>query len=198
MVLFLFSYSVILYLFVYLAASKWYLAVSAPALFIVLYIFYWNAYLSNFFAIVFAISITLYLATALTWKYIAVFVPLLTLLDLVQVWGTGLMGKAAEKLITLHLPAMITVTAFPSDMNAALGLGDIFLAGILAIQSTQKHGRKFGYLSIVAITAFFSLFWIIQINLQIRYLPATVPITGGWLIAMIIKRIKNKELKKRR
>jgi len=100
---------------------------------------------------------SLYLGSALTWKYIAVFVPLLTLLDLVQVLGTGLMGKAAEKLITLQPPAMIGVTTFPSDMKAALGLGDAFLAGILAIQSTQKYGRKFGLLSTVAITAIFSL-----------------------------------------
>jgi len=153
--------------------------------------------LSNFFSIVFAVFITLYLGSALTWKYIAVFVPLLTLLDLVQVWGTGLMGKAAEKLITLQLPAMISVTAFPSDMKVALGLGDIFLAGILSIQSAQKYGRKFGLLSIGAITAIFSLFWIIQINLQVRYLPATVPITGGWLVAMMVKQIRDKELKKR-
>jgi len=197
MVLFLFSYSAILYLFAYLIASKWYLAVLAPALFIFLYIFYWNVYLSNLFAIVFAISISLYVGSALTWKYIVVFVPLLTLLDLVQVWGTGLMGKVAEKLITLQLPAMISVTAFPSDMQAALGLGDVFLAGILAIQSTQKYGRKFGLLSIVTITVIFSLFWIIQINLQVRYLPATVPITGGWLVAMMAKQIRDKELKKR-
>jgi hypothetical protein len=197
MVLFLFSYSVILYLFAYLAASKWYLAILAPALFIVLYIYYWNMYLSNFFAIIFAISITLYFGSALTWKYITVFVPLLTLLDLVQVLGTGLMGQAAEKLIKLHLPAMISVTAFPSNIEVALGLGDVFLAGILAIQSTQKYGRKFGLLSIVAITAIFYLFWIIQINLQIRYLPATVPITSGWLIAMIAKQIKDKGLRKR-
>jgi len=196
-VLFLFSYSVILYLFAYLTTSKWYLAALPPALFIFLYIFYWNAYLSNFFAIVFAIFISLYLGSALTWKYIIVFVPLLTLMDLVQVWGTGLMGKAAEKLITLQLPAIISVTAFPAGMKAALGLGDVFLAGILAIQSTQKYGRKFGLLSIVTITAIFFLFWIIQINLQIRYLPATIPITGGWLVAIIAKQIRDKELGKR-
>ncbi len=192
MVLFLFSYSTILYLFAYLTASKWYLAVLAPVLFIFLYVFYWNVYLSNFFAIVFAISISLYLGSSLTWKYIVIFVPLLTLLDLVQVWGTGFMGQAAEKLITLRLPAMISVTAFPSAMEVALGLGDLFLAGILAIQSAQKYGRKFGLLSIVAITAFFSLFWIIQINLEVRYLPATVPITGGWLIAILLKQVRDK------
>lgn len=189
MTLFLFSYSLMLYLFTYIIAPKWYLAAFTPALFVVLYFFYWNTYLSNFFAVFFAVSVSIYLGSVLTWKYVAVFVPLLTLLDIVQVWGTKFMGQAAEKLIALQLPALISVWTFPSELKAALGLGDAFLAGLLAIQSTQKYGRKFAFASIVTITVIFSLIWTAQLNFQIRYLPATVPITGGWLAAIGVKRI---------
>lgn len=188
-ILFLFSYSVVLFLFTYVMAPKWYLAVLTPLLFVVLYIYCWNTHLSNLFAVIFAVSISLFLGSSFTWKSVAAFVPLLTLMDVVQVLGTGFMGTAAEKIQVLLLPAMIDLPTFPSGGQGILGLGDIFLAGLLAIQSTHKHGRKFGLSSVIAMTAVFSLTWIIQINSPIRYLPATVPIAGGWLIALGIKRL---------
>jgi len=110
-------------------------------------------------------------------------------MDVVQVLGTGFMGTAAEKIQVLQLPAMIDLPTFPSGGQGILGLGDIFLVGLLAIQSTHLHGKKFGLSSVIAMTAVFSLTWIIQMNSPIRYFPATVPIAIGWLTAIAAKHL---------
>lgn len=81
MVFFLFAYSTILFLFTYLLAPKWYLAVPIPVLFIALYLSpYWNIYLFDFFAIIFAVCISVYMGSLFTWKTTAAFVALLTIM----------------------------------------------------------------------------------------------------------------------
>jgi hypothetical protein len=86
MFFFLFVYSVILFLFTYLLVPKWYLAVPVPFLFIALYLSpYWNIYLFNFFAIIFAVCISIYIGSLFTWKTTAVFVALVTIMDVIQV-----------------------------------------------------------------------------------------------------------------
>ena len=184
LVLFLGIYSLVLFLFTYLVVPKWYLAVLTPALFIILYFYYWNMYLLNFFAIIFAIFISIYLGSLFTWKTTAAFVALLTIMDIVQVLVTGFMGVSSQKMIELGLPVMIIIPTFPSEGQIGLGLGDIFFFGLLIIQTTQKYGRRFGLASVLIITAVFLIFETIQLNFVVRYLPATVFVTCGWLTAL--------------
>jgi len=189
MVLFLYAYSMMLFLFTYLVVPKWYLAVLTPALFIALYVLYrdthvWEAYLLNIFAIIFAICISVYMGGLFSWKTTTVFVVLLTLMDLVQVLITGFMVESSKRMIALQLPVMIIVPTFPSEGYIMLGLGDIFLSGLLSIQTMQKYGRKFGLVSVGVIAIVFLLLETLLINLNIKAFPATVFVIGGWLTAL--------------
>lgn len=199
-VFFLCAYSTVLFMFTYLIVPKYYLAVLTPALFIALYLLYrdtylWNVnipphtpYLLNLFAIVFAISVSAYLGSLFTWKTTAVFVALLTIMDVVQVLLTGFMVESGERMIGLQLPVVIALLSFPlQGYIMFLGLGDIFLAGLLIIQSTQKYGRRWGLTTIVAIGAVFLLLETVLMNSGIAAFPATVFVLAGWLTALGIR-----------
>ena len=195
-VFFLFAYSTILFLFTYLLAPKWYLAFLTPALFIALYFMYkdtylWNVYLPphtpyllNFFAILFAVCISVYMGSLFTWKTTAAFVALLTVMDVIQVLITGHMVTSGEKAIALGLPVGIILPTFPYESRTFLGLGDIFLFGLLSIQTTRKYGRNFGLASIVSITVVFLLLQIILLNTGFESFPATVLVISGWLASL--------------
>ncbi|MFQ5837101.1 MAG: hypothetical protein ACE5HG_04520, partial [Candidatus Bathyarchaeia archaeon] len=185
MVFFLFAYSTILFLFTYLLAPKWYLAVPTPVLFIALYLSpYWNIYLFNFFAIIFAVCISVYMGSLFTWKTTAAFVAFLTVMDVIQVLITGHMVTSGEKAITLGLPVAIILPTFPSEGLTFLGLGDVFLFGLLSIQTTRKYGRNFGLASIVSITVVFLLLQTVLLNTDVKSFPATVLVVSGWLTSL--------------
>ena len=189
-ILFLFSYSAIFFLFTYLIVPKWYLAVPTPVLFVALYFStYWNIYSFNFFAIILAICISIYMGSLFTWKTTVAFVDILTIMDVIQVLITGLMVASAEKTLELGLPVGIILPTFPYEGWTFLGLGDVFLFGLLSIQTTQKYGRKFAFTSILSVTIVFLLLQTILLNYGIRSFPATVLVISGWLIALGAKHL---------
>jgi len=206
MVLFLFAYSTILFLFAYLVTPKLYLAVLTPALFIALYFMYkdtylWNVYipphipyLLNLFAIIFAVCISVYMGTLFTWKTTAGFIALLTVMDVIQVLITGHMVTSGEKAIALGLPVAIILPTFPSKGLTFLGLGDIFLFGLLSIQTTRKYGRNFGLASIVSITVVFLLLQTILLNTDVESFPATVLVISGWLTALAARHLYKSQM----
>lgn len=190
MFFFLFAYSMILFLFTYLLTPKWYLAVPTPVLFVALYLSpYWNIYLFNLFAIIFAVGISIYMGSLFTWKTTAAFVALVTIMDVIQVLITGHMVTSGEKAVTLGLPVGIILPTFPSKLpySTLLGLGDVFLFGLLSIQTTRKYGRKFGLVSIVSMTIVFLLLYTILMNYYVESFPATVLVISGWLTALAAK-----------
>ena len=194
MVFFLCAYSMVLFMFTYLIVPKWNVAVVGPFLFIMLYLLFretyvWNMYLVNLFAVIFAICVSAYLGGLFTWKTTAVFVILLTIMDVIQVFLTGFMVGSGERMIALHLPVMIAVPAFPARGYAGLGLGDIFLSGLLTIQIAEKYGKKWGLVSITAIGVVFLLLWTAIINSEIQFFPATVLVICGWLTALGIRHL---------
>jgi len=189
MILFLFSNSLLLLLFTYLIIPKWYLAVLTPALLITLYFFYWNVHFSNIFAIIFVLSISIFLGSLFTWKSTAAFVTLLMIMDIIQVLGTKFMVVSVEKIFVLQLPTIIVVPTFPLEGQAILGLGDILLTGLLSIQTMRKYGKKFGYASCISIVVFFFLTETVLLNFELEFFPATVMIAGGWLLVLVIRYI---------
>jgi len=200
-VLYLCVYSLAFFLFTYLVVPKWYLAVLPPFFFNALYLMYedtylWNVhipphtpYLLNFFAIIFAICISVYLGSLFTWKTTAAFTVLITIVDVVNVLITGYTVESAEKLVeTLRLPVVIIVPTFPYIGGVmTLGLGDIFLAGLLGIQTAKKYGKKFGLTSITAIAAVFLLLQTVLLNYHPQPFPATILVIPGWLTALITR-----------
>ena len=192
------AYSLLLFLFTYLVAPKWYLAFLPPALFITLYFLYKDTYLWNiaqpphipfllsFFAIIFAICVSVYLGSLFTWKTTAVFVVLITIMDIVQVLITRHMVESGTRVVEeLQLPVMIVLPTFPHMGELSLlGLGDVFLSGLLSIQTAQKYGRKLGFASAITIAVASFIFQTVLLNFNVRAFPATVIVISGWLITL--------------
>jgi hypothetical protein len=189
------------FFFTYLFVPKWYLAPLTPILFIALYFArapYWNLFTFNLFGLIFAIFISVYLGSLFTWKTTAVFVALLTAMDVINVLVTGFIPKSAETLVgELSLPVVVILPMFPSAGYNLLGLGDIFLAGLLSIQSAKKYGKKFGFASIAAITVVFLILITVLLNYYREYFPATVLVISGWLTALAGRQLYRSSLLKR-
>lgn len=198
-ILYLSIYSLGFLLFTYLVVPKWYLAFLTPALFIALYFFYWNLFTLNLFAIVFAIFVSVYLGSLFTWKTTAVFVILLTIMDIVHVLITGYIVETAELLVGVFgLPVVIIVPTFPSEgLFIVLGLGDVFLAGLLSIQTARKYGKKFGLASIVAIATVFLVLNTVLLNYYPQAFPATILVISGWLTALAARHLYQSSLLRR-
>ena len=203
MVLFLFSYSLLLYTFGYLLSNKrWYVGVISPAVFILLYVFLrdsflWTYYLSNVYGLVFAILITLYLASLFNWKTTAVFGVLITGMDIVLVLVTKTMVQAANAAVSLSLPVLVSLPLVPLIRTGtgllilSLGLGDFFFAGLLAIQTFKKYGKRLAIASVVGMTVSFSVFEAFILTFSIGAFPGTLMIICGWVPFVLVKTLRN-------
>jgi presenilin-like A22 family membrane protease len=136
--------------------------------------------------------ITLYLQTLFTWKTSLVFAAFITAADIVLVLITKAMVSVARATLSLQLPVLVTVPTIPRLPIPAmsLGLGDFFFAGLLAIQSFKKYGRRFGAISMIAMTASFMIFEAFLLTDKVNAFPGTVMIITGWLPLIIWKHYK--------
>ena len=203
MVLFLFSYSLLLYTFSYLLSNKrWYIGIIPPAIFILLYVFLrdsslWAYYLSNVYGLVFAILITLYLAGLFKWKTTAVFGVLITAMDIILVLVTKTMVQAASAAVSLSLPVLVSLPLVPlirtgtGVLILSLGLGDFFFAGLLAIQTYKKFGKRLAAASVVGMTVSFSLFEAFILTYRIGAFPGTLMIICGWVPFALVQTLRN-------
>ena len=199
-ILYLSVYFLGFFLFTYLVVPKWYLAFVTPVLFIAFYFSpYWNLFTFNLFALLFAMFVSVYLGSLFTWKTTAVFVVLLTVMDIVHVLITGYIVESAERLVgELSLPVVIIIPTFPSEgLFIALGLGDIFLAGLLSIQTAQKYGKKFAFASITAIAIVFLMLQTVLLNYFDQAFPATVLVISGWLTALAARHLYRSSMLRR-
>ncbi|MDH5376563.1 MAG: hypothetical protein OEW95_12265, partial [Candidatus Bathyarchaeota archaeon] len=90
------------------------------------------------------------------------------------------------------------IPTFPSEgLFIALGLGDIFLAGLLSIQTAQKYGKKFALESIVAIAIVFLMLQTVLLNYFDQAFPATVLVISGWLPALAARHLYQSSLSRR-
>jgi presenilin-like A22 family membrane protease len=204
MVLFLFSYSMLLFTFSYLfSRNRWYVGIVPPAVFILLYVLLretdvWIYYLSNIYGLVFAVLITLYLATLFTWKTTAVFGVLITIMDIILVLVTKTMVEAASAAMRLSLPVLVSVPLIPLNITdrgilmMSLGLGDFFFAGLLAIQTLKQYGKRYAVLSAVTMTVSFFIFEALILNYQIRAFPGTLMIVCGWVPLVLFKELQKR------
>jgi presenilin-like A22 family membrane protease len=191
--LFLFAFSSALFMATYLISQKWYLGFISPAVFIALYFLFkdtsiWRWYLLDLFAVIFVVSITVYIGSFFTWKTTFAFAVFLTIMDIIQVLGTQYMITTSMKLINLSLPILIVVPVVPSlEFSMALGLGDLFLTGLLGIQTAKKYGKRTAMLAVLSMATVFGIVEAFMLTyFPEQALPATVMIFGGWLIALTI------------
>jgi hypothetical protein len=203
MILFMFSYSMLLFIFTYLFSNKrWFVAIIPPAVFVLLYWFLrgqpvWFDYLVNVYGVIFAILITLYISTLFTWKTTLIFSALLTVMDVVMVLVTGAMVKAAQTGIGLELPITIALPIIPLNQGNLwkmyLGLGDFFFAGLLAVQTFKKYGKRYALLSAIAMTLSFFIGEIFLLTYIQRAFPATLIIIPGWLLLALFKILRHEK-----
>ena len=193
---------------------KWYLAVQPPAIFVLLFVFLnvinnsgtaalWYPVVMDTFGVTFAILIILYLSSLFNWKTVGLFAVLLTTLDVITVFS-GPMVQAAQAFTGLGLPVLVwlpNIPFLPASQYGAnifghgavgLGLGDFFFAGVLAVQTFNKYGRKTAFIAVVAITVAFGLWeasfpWLfpaitafLHLSKPLGGFPATLCILSGW------------------
>jgi hypothetical protein len=182
--LFLAAYSFVLFFFTYITLDKWYIALLPPAIFLILYFSpLWSSILITLFAIIFIVSITIYVSSLFSWSTVLIFTAMITTMDVIQVIGTKFMGQAADKVMQLQLPVAIQVPAFPIGGDVILGLGDLFLAGLLSIQTSRKFDRRAGIISAISIGIAFFIFETLAIYFNFSsYFPATIVVACGWLL----------------
>lgn len=180
------SISSLLFSFTYNILKKWYLAAFPPTIFVLSYLFLWNLITFNVFAFTFAGIVILYMSVFFTWKTTLIFAGLLTALDIFQVFVTGFMGELAEKAVfNLQLPVVIMIPTYPAGGRIILGIGDIFLSGLLAMQSMLRQSHRSGILTAIAISIAMFAFGIVELNTSyFRYFPATVVVLLGWLLGL--------------
>jgi hypothetical protein len=187
--------------------SRWYMAIQPPALFLLLFIFFnviydgatkvWNPVLLDIFGFTFAILIIMYLSSLFTWKTVCLFAGLLTIMDIILVF-TGPMVTAANTFTDLGLPVLVYLPNFPTVLNETggitfrgLGLGDYFFAGILAVQTYNKFGKKTALIAVTAMALSFGIWEAflpeIMEFFDIGGFPATVCIITGWIPIVVYK-----------
>jgi hypothetical protein len=204
MVLFLFAYSTLLFTFSYLfLKNRWYVGIIPPAVFILLFVFLrdtwvWSYFLSNVYALAFAVLITLYLVSLFSWRTTGIFGVLLTGMDIVLVFVTGTMVQAAKVTSGLRLPVMVSVPLIPPwpDSGIAmmsLGLGDFFFAGLLAVQTLKRYGKRFSIVTAVGMTISFFIFEVLLLNFLRIPFAGTVMIITGWAPLIIIKELSRRK-----
>jgi hypothetical protein len=186
------------------AGERWYLAVLPPVLFVLLFFVYgptsfWFPVLMNTFGVVFAILITLYLASLFTWKITLIFAALLTIVDIILVLFTNVMITAATHVAGLGLPVLISLPILPLVMTAdgirylSLGLGDFFFAGTLATQTHKKYGKKTAIISALAMTLSFGAFEVFLLSTDFGAFPGTVMIICGWIPVIAWKLVSERK-----
>lgn len=189
------------------------LAIQPPALFLSLFLLFnmfysgetqvWFPLLLDAFALTFAVLIILYLGSMFTWKTAFLFAVLLTIMDIILVIGTGTMVTAARQFTGLGLPVLVylpNVPLLPANPEAlsffgfaprGLGLGDFFFAGILALATLRKFGKRTALTATVAMVISFGVFEAFLpdmltalepiVGREIGGFPGTLMIICGWL-----------------
>ena len=192
-----------------ISKSRWYVAIQPPAIFVMLFLFFsgifniysgslqvWAPFLMDVFGFTFAILIILYLSSLFSWKTVGIFAALLTIMDIILVIATPVMIGAAHTFTGLGLPVLVYLPNIPPVTTSAgllfrgLGLGDFFFAGVLAVQTFNKFGKKTAFTAAATMALAFGI-WefflgdIINalkpiVGRDIGGFPGTVMIICGW------------------
>ncbi len=190
-IVFVGAYAYMLFTFAYILLRKWHISLVLPAVFILAYVFYPTSLVLNIFAATFAIIASVFMGVVFSWKTTLIFAALIMVMDVVQVFGTGLMLEAAQKMVDLKLPVAVQLPTYPFERGILLGLGDIFLSGLMAIQTSLRRGYKAGLVIAAAISIAIFVFEIFAFNGlfgSIRGFPATVVVVLGWFMGMGVLR----------
>lgn len=182
--------SILLYAFTYILTGRKRLSTLPAIAFLTLFFAFWNVWISNFFAAFIVVVLASALAALLTWRATLLFTSLLLLLDAFHVFVTEMMSTTAVKMIQLRLPTLIAVPTFPTQGWIFLGLGDLILASLLAIQTAKKFSRSYGIVAIAAMASGFLISENVIFNMGFQFFPATTMVAVGWLAVLMYLKLK--------
>lgn len=186
--------------------ERWYVAAQPAAMFVLLIVFFnvlyggvvqvWFPILMDVFGLTFAILIILYLSSLFTWKTVGLFAVLLTTMDIILVIGTPAMLTAANTFTNIGLPVLVYLPNLPLMFRDShillrgLGLGDFFFAGVLAVQTLNKFGKKTAFVAVAAEAVAFGIWEAFLpdilnvlnplVGRNIGGFPGTLMILTGW------------------
>jgi hypothetical protein len=107
------------------------------------------------------------------------------------------MVQAANAALSLSLPVLVSLPLFPLISTGtgllilSLGLGDFFFAGLLAIQTFKKYGKRLAIASVVGMTISFSLFETFILNFKVGAFPGTLMIICGWVPFVLVQTLRD-------
>jgi hypothetical protein len=125
-------------------------------------------------------------------------------MDIILVIGTPIMVGAANQFTGLGLPVLVYLPNIPfvysaqgAILSRGLGLGDFFFAGVLAVQTFNKFGKKTALIAAVTMAVAFGI-WeaflpdIIAgltpiVGRNIQGFPGTLMIISGWAPIVALK-----------
>ncbi len=152
----------------------------------ILFFNYWNIYTFNLIAVLFVVSLILLMSNIIPWKILKLFVVLVLIMDITLVFITRDMVVLGTKIMSLQIPILIHI---PIGNGIAIGLGDIFIAGLLCLQFTKEKGYtknlSLGFIWITTALLFILLF-ILTLYLPERMYPATIFVALSFMGATIL------------
>jgi hypothetical protein len=140
---------------------------------------------------------------------VGLFAVLLTAMDITLVILTPVMVTAATSFTGLGLPVLVYLPNVPfifsstgALLSRGLGLGDFFFAGVLAVQTYNKFGKKTAFIAAIAMAVAFGIweFFLSDIlsllnplvGRSIGGFPGTVMIISGWAPIIVWKALSTR------
>ncbi|MEM1514574.1 MAG: hypothetical protein QXH24_00735 [Candidatus Bathyarchaeia archaeon] len=143
--------------------------------------------ITDIFSVTFAIIAVTLISPLFSWRVMIIFASLLAIMDFIHVFITGSMVEAAGKVVSLSLPLILLLPSISSLKKLTiLGLGDIFLSGLLSTHVASRYNSKAGLLTAFSISIVFLIYDVIASNfiLHLRAFPATILVLSGFLMGM--------------
>lgn len=154
----------------------------------IIYFNYWNTYTFNLMAILLVVSLILLMSNIISWKASKLLFTLLLIMDITLVFITKDMVALGSKILSLQIPILIHI---PYGRGISIGLGDIFIFGLLCLQFTKEKGYKNNKsLEFVWMTTaiFFIILYLVRYYLPEMTYPATIFVGLSFIGAAILSR----------
>lgn len=152
----------------------------------ILFFNYWNIYTFNLIAVLFVVSVILLMSNIIPWNILKLFVVLVLIMDITLVFITRDMVVLGNKILSLQIPILILI---PFGNGVAIGLGDIFITGLLCLQFTKEKGYtknlSLGFIWTTTALLFILLF-MLTVYLPKRMYPATIFVALSFIGANIL------------
>jgi hypothetical protein len=154
----------------------------------ILYFNYWNTYTFDLIAVLLGVSLILLMSNIISWKVVKLFFALLLIMDITLVFITKGMVTLGNKILSQQIPILIHI---PYGRGISIGLGDIFILGLLGLLFTKEKGYKnnkslkFMWMTTALL---FIILYLVSSFLPERTYPATIFVGLSFIGATVLSR----------